>query len=169
MLLLGNSCLPLCWYTLWEHFNAVPVISEYFIITSREWNLSVTLRLILQHHRVHEFCISRKKIAQRGEGALKRYQETSASVPCSRLNFPSLRNTSEVLVSLKPVCVLTAAAPARGMPSFAQGRGGGEQWGMWRQPGAPFLTWVRRSPAGCVPAREGSRQLSPRHFPGALH
>lgn len=168
MLLLGNSSLPLCWYTLWEHFNVVPVISEYFIITSREWNLSVTLGLILQHRRVHGFCISRKKIAQQGEGALKHYQETSTSVPCSRVNFPSLRSTSEVLVSLKPVCALTAAAPAREMPSFAQCRGGGdsEVCGERVRRSFPYLgeevTW------GLCPSPGRQQAALPRHFPCAL-
>lgn len=167
MLLLGNSSLPLCWYTLWEHFNVVPVISEYFIITSREWNLSVTLGLILQHHRVHGFCISRKKIAQQGEGALKCYQETSTSVPCSRVHFPSLRSTSEVLVSLKPwsrwsPCALWQLLPQLGKCLHLHSAGvAGTVRYVERESGAPFLTWVRRSPEGCVPAREGSRQLFP--------
>lgn len=43
------------------------------------------------------------------ENIPRRHQE---SVPYGRLHFSSSRNTSEILLSLKPVGILTAAPPA---------------------------------------------------------
>lgn len=104
-----------------------------------------------------------------GGGTLKRCQEASISFHCVRLHLSSLRNTSEILVSLKPLGILTAAPAAIQLREWLHLHcaGVGERYA-GTESGAPFLTWIRRSHGGWVPAWGGSWQLSPSHFPSAL-
>lgn len=110
-----------------------------------------------------------ERLQGRAGRALKGCQEASTSFHCSRLHLSSLRNTSEILVSLKPLGILTAAPPAirLGERRHLHCAGVGERY-VGTESGAPFLTCIRRSHVGWVPAWGGSWQLSPSHFPCAL-
>lgn len=97
-----------------------------------------------------------------GVRALQHYQEASTSAPCSRLHFSSLRNTSEIPVSLKPADVLTAVPPALQPGEWLHWHCaglGGEQWGMWGQSQVLLSLPGWGSPVGCDPAWGGSSQL----------
>lgn len=88
--------------------------------------------------------------AGRGGGALKRCQEASAAFHCSRLHLSSLRNTSGILLSLKPLGILTAAPPAIQLGEWLHLHCAGERYA-GTESGAPFLTRMRRSQVGRGP------------------
>lgn len=83
-----------------------------------------------------------ERLQGRAGRALKGCQEASTSFHCSRLHLSSLRNTSEILVSLKPPGIFDSCSPsnpARGTASFALCRGGGEVCGHRVRCSFPYL------------------------------
>lgn len=99
-------------------------------------------------------------LCRTGWGALKRCQEASTSFHCRRLHLSSLRNPSEILVSLKPLGILTAAPPAIQLGERLHLHCGavGEK-DVGAESGAPSLTCIRRSHVGYVPGEAAASFL----------